>query len=234
MKLIIKEDYEGMTDAALEVFLEYFPESTVLGFATGNTPVLLYERLSALCRAGKISFRDKISFNLDEYCGLGPKDRHSYRYYMDSRLFGSIDIQAKNIHFPDGTLPEKDSVAMYSRELGLLGPIDLQILGIGKNGHIAFNEPGSGIDSVTRVTELQSETVERNKAPVQRAITMGMKEILSARTILLMASGKDKSEALLRTVRGTPSPSTPASFLQSHKNTYIFADKDAARNLQDT
>jgi glucosamine-6-phosphate deaminase len=231
MRLIIKEDYSEMTDAALETFLKYFPESTVLGFATGNTPILLYEKLSELCKAGKISFKDKISFNLDEYYGISPKDKRSYRYYMDSHLFNNIDIQVKNIHFPDVEIPEKDSVARYAKELDVFGPIDLQILGIGKNGHIAFNEPGSNINSRIRVIKMQSETIERNRAPVQRAITMGIKEILSAKIIILMASGKDKSEALFKALKRPPSSSTPASFLQSHKNTYVFADRDAACNL---
>ncbi len=205
--------------------------SAVLGFATGNTPILLYEKLSKLCKEGKISFRDKISFNLDEYYGISTKDKRSYRYYMDSLLFCNIDMQKKNIHFPDGEAPEADAVARYAKEFDALGPIDLQILGIGKNGHIAFNEPGSGIYSRTRVVDLQDETIERNDAPVQRAITMGMKEILSAKTIILMASGKDMSDALFATIKEPPSPSTPASFLQSHRNTYIFADKAAACRL---
>ncbi len=231
MQLIIKEDYGEMTNAALGTFLKYLPESKVLGFATGNTPILLYERLSKLCKEGKISFKDKVSFNLDEYYGLSPKDERSYRYYMDSRLFNNIDLQAKNIHFPDGAATEKDAVTRYAKELATFGPIGLQILGIGKNGHVAFNEPGSGIGSTTRITELQSETIERNSAPVQKAITMGMKEILSAKTIILMASGIDKADAVFKTVRMPPDSSTPASFLQLHKNTYIFADKAAASNL---
>lgn len=228
MQLIIKENYGEMTDAALGTFVDYLLESRTLCFATGNTPVLLYEKMSNLCKTGKISFKDKISFNLDEYYGISPKDTRSYRYYMDHHLFNNIDLQAKNIHFPNAEMPEKDLVANYAKELDALGPIDLQILGIGKNGHIAFNEPGSGIDSGIRVIKLKSETIDRNKAPTQRAITLGIREILSAKTIILMASGKDKSEALFRAVRGPQGPSTPASFLQSHKNTYVFADKDAA------
>ncbi len=231
MRLVIKEDYRRMTDAALETFLEFLSESRVLCFATGNTPVLLYGKLSALCKAGDISFKDKISFNLDEYCGLDPKDERSYRYYMNLHLFSSTDIKAENIHFPDVSLPENDAAAKYSKELGMLGPVDLQILGIGKNGHIGFNEPGSGIDSQTRAVELASETINRNKAPARKAITMGIKEILAAKTVILMASGEDKSEALFETIREPPSSSTPASFLQYHKNTYIFADKAAASSL---
>jgi glucosamine-6-phosphate deaminase len=150
---------------------------------------------------------------------------------MNHHLFANINIRAENIHFPDASLPGEVSAARYSKELETLGPVDLQILGIGKNGHIGFNEPGSGVDSRTRVVELSSETINRNKAPANKAITMGIWEILSAKTIILMASGEDKSDALFKAIREPPNPSVPASFLQYHKNTYIFADKAAAGSL---
>ncbi len=227
LKIIVRDDYKGMSEEAERIFREHLRRSDVIGFATGSTPLLLYKRLSSMCRSGKISFKDKISFNLDEYYRIHPSDPRSFRHFMDTNLFNNIDIRQENIHFPDSTVGQKAAVERYKKELEEHGPIDFQILGIGRNGHIAFNEPGSGMNSGIRIISLSRDTIERNGNVPQKAITMGIAEILSAGTIMLMASGKDKKEAMEKALYGPITADVPASFLRKHSNVYIVADSAA-------
>lgn len=231
MKLIVKDDYEEMTMASLEIFSQEFFKANVFGFAAGKTQDLLYEKLSFLCLSGKISFADKISFNLDEYYGINHADKESLNNFMEEHLFKNIDLAKKNMYFPESDVPERFSIERYQAALNTYGPIDLLILGIGKNGHIAFNEPGSDPRMGVHLVKLEAETIRRNKAPSSLAITIGIRDILESKTILLMASGKDKSNALHKALKEEPHTSVPASFLQLHNNLFVVADSDAAALL---
>lgn len=228
MDIIIKDTYEEMSKAAFELFKQNFDDSEVIGFATGRTPIGLYRLISEECMKGKMSFKGKRSFNLDEYFPIAQSDIEIYRDYMQKNLFSKIDIKKGNINFPDATLPEQEAVFNYKEVYARHGPIDLQILGIGANGHIAFNEPGSDTESTIRIAKLSKETMLRNKTNNDRAITMGIKEILESKRIILLASGKDKSEAVRMAIAGNVDKKVPASFLQLHKQVTFLLDKDAA------
>lgn len=231
MKIIIKDNYKEMSCAALELFIDSLKVSKVLGFATGNTPKLLYSMISKECIAGNISFKGKYSFNLDEYYPISRSDSASYRHYMDTILFRNIDIDSSRINFPDSMLDPDETVRSYSDSYRKFGPIDLQILGIGHNGHIGFNEPGSSGNSSIRIVRLSNDTIKRNNTKVTMALTMGVKEILESRKIILLASGKEKSDAVKNAVNGKITEKVPASFLQGHKDTVLVLDGEAASLL---
>ena len=199
---------------------------TVLGLATGSTPVRLYRQLIRLHREQKLSFRNVITFNLDEYHGLAGPPPESYRRFMDEQLFKHIDIRSENTHVPDGTVPRADvyaSCSRYEDAIRAAGGIDLQVLGIGRTGHIGFNEPGSTVDSRTRLVTLDALTRRDaardflGEANVPRhAITMGVGTVLDARSIVLMAWGESKAGVVAQAVEAPPSETLPASLLQRH------------------
>ena len=202
-----------------------------MGFATGNTPLGLYQLISEEAKSARISFEGKLTFNLDEYCGVGPSDSSSFRYYMEQNLFLNANMDRSRIHFPDSRADPEVAAKQYREEYLKYGPVDLQILGIGRNGHVAFNEPGAARESVTRVVNLSKETLDANRPKSAKAITMGIKEILESRKILLLASGRDKSLALRKALRDSPNPSVPASFLQMHDDVTFIMDEEAASML---
>jgi glucosamine-6-phosphate deaminase len=213
----------------------------VLGLATGSTPVKLYRELIRLHREEGLSFRNVVTFNLDEYYGLSPQHPESYRHFMAVQLFNHIDIPPENIHVPDGLIPRSDVFAYcqdYERKIVAAGGIDLQILGIGRTGHIGFNEPGSGIDSRTRMVALDRLTRRdaardfRGEANVPAyAITMGVGTILQAKEVALLAWGESKAAILRQAIEGPLAESVPASFLQRHPNCRCYIDEAAAREL---
>ena len=211
----------------------------VLGLATGATMEPVYAALCAAHRSGRVSFRQVTSFNLDEYIGLPSDHPGSYRSTMNDLLFDQSDFEPSRTFLPDGMAsdPERESAA-YEDKIRQAGGIDLQILGIGRNGHIGFNEPGSGFDSRTRPVDLHVSTLNANaryfdgaNVP-QTAITMGLGTIMDAREIGLLATGPGKVEALDRALNEAPSPSCPASVLQRHKNVSYLTDTSAARLLK--
>ncbi len=214
---------------------------TVLGLATGSTPVPVYRELIRMHREEGLSFRDVVTFNLDEYYGLAASHRESYRRFMEEQLFSHLDIRAENIHVPDGTVP-RAAVYQWCREyetaIERAGGLDLQILGIGRTGHVGFNEPGSGRESRTRLVTL--DTLTRRDAArdflgegnvPHHAITMGVGTILAARQIVLLAWGKGKAGIVSRAVEGPVSDALPASFLQEHANVTVHLDPPAAAEL---
>jgi glucosamine-6-phosphate deaminase len=213
----------------------------VLGLATGSTPVKLYRELIRLHREEGLSFRNVVTFNLDEYYGLPPNHPESYRHFMEVQLFNHIDIPAQNIHVPDGLIPRAEVFAYcqdYERKILAAGGIDLQILGIGRTGHIGFNEPGSGIDSRTRMVALDRLTRRdaardfRGEANVPSyAITMGVGTILQAKEVALLAWGESKATILRQAIEGPLTETVPASFLQRHPNCQCYIDEAAAREL---
>lgn len=213
----------------------------VLGLATGSTPVPFYRELIRLHREEGLSFRDVITFNLDEYYGLTRDHRESYFRFMQEQLFAHIDLPAENIHLPDGTVPLDevfDHCADYERRIAQAGGVDLQILGIGRTGHIGFNEPGSSRDSLTRLIPLDRVTRQDAAADflgeenVPRfAITMGVGTILRAKRIVLMAWGENKAEIVAKAVEGPETEAVSASFLQSHPQARFFLNDPAGSAL---
>ncbi len=213
----------------------------VLGLATGSTPVRLYQRLIRMHREEGLSFANVVTFNLDEYYGLGAEHPESYRRFMQRQLFDHVDMRPEFIHVPDGTTPRQEvfeACARYEARIEEFGGIDLQILGIGRTGHIGFNEPGSDYESKTRLVTLDARTrrdaardfLGEDNVP-RHAITMGIRTILRARRIILLAWGSSKSAILRRAVEEPPTDQIPASFLQLHDNTVFRIDEAAASHL---
>ena len=213
----------------------------VLGLATGSTPVKLYQELIRLHREERLSFQNVVTFNLDEYYGLPPDHPESYRHFMEVQLFRHVDLPPKQTHVPDG-LVERDKVfeycADYESQIEEVGGIDIQIVGIGRTGHIGFNEPGSGPDSRTRMVALDRLTRRdaardfRGEANVPAyAITMGIGTILQARQILLLAWGESKAPILRAAIEGPETDAVPASFLQRHPDCGCYIDQAAASEL---
>lgn len=237
MKIYIEKNYNALSERAVNIitsFLKQKPEA-VLGFPTGSTPKKIYKILSEKCKKREISFKKIKSFNLDEYSGLSPKDKQSYRFFMNNNLFLKTDINIKNTFFPTDFKPKYQE---YDKKIKNLGGIDLQILGIGRNGHIGFNEPGSKFFSKTREIILTKTTIKDNARffkkindVPKKATTMGISTIMKAKKIILIASGKQKSEAIFRALKGKVSVKMPASILQKHKNITVILDKEAASSL---
>ena len=212
----------------------------VLGLATGSTPEMLYEELVALCKAGKLSFKDVTTYNLDEYVGLDGSHPQSYRYFMDSHLFSLVDIDKTRTHVPCGIGVTDEMAAHYDDEIKQAGGVDLPLLGIGPNGHIGFNEPADEYPKETHIVDLQESTIEANKrffASIddvpRQAYTMGIGTIMSAKKILLVVSGEDKAAILREVICGPVTPRVPASILQLHPDVTIVADDAALAKLDD-
>ncbi len=212
----------------------------VLGLATGSTPLGMYEELIALHKSTGLDFSRATSFNLDEYLGLEPNNPQSFHYFMHSNFFSKVNFAADKIHIPDGAFGKDYSAycEQYERTIKSAGGIDLQILGIGRNGHIGFNEPNSSLASRTRLKELTQETIEDNRkffppgAEIPEcAITMGIGTILDARRILILATGKSKAAAVAKAIEGPISSSVSASALQLHPDVTFIIDEDAAYAL---
>jgi len=216
-------------------------EQCVLGLATGKTPLKLYAELIRMHREEKLSFRHVIAFNLDEYYPIERTAKQSYYRFMKENLFDHIDIDPANCHIPDGELPKADMKVFcekYEQEILNAGGIDLQILGIGSNGHIGFNEPGSSRYSKTRVTPLEISTRLSNAGDFESvtqvprlSVTMGISTILKSRKIILMAFGSNKAPALQKSIEGNSTEEMPASLLQQHDDTLFVADQSAASDL---
>ncbi|WP_438462128.1 glucosamine-6-phosphate deaminase [Marinomonas sp. PE14-40] len=216
--------------------------NSVLGLATGSTPLALYKELISRYQNAELSFKQVKSFNLDEYIGISAEHNQSYRYFMNHHLFEQLDIQPDNTQVPAANLTTKSelvkSAADYEAQIAAAGGIDLQILGIGINGHIGFNEPSSSLASRTRVKTLSQSTVEANKRFFDEgefqpylALTMGIGTILEAKDILLLATGENKANAIKAMVEGPLSAMVPASALQQHTNVTVIIDEAAAAEL---
>ena len=240
MKIIVTENYEEMSKKAAEVIKDVVKndENAVLGLATGTTPIGLYKELISACEKKEISFKKVKTVNLDEYVGLPKSHVQSYDYFMKDNLFNHIDIDIENTNLPCGDV--KDLDAECARYTALLGKMQqsVQLLGLGSNGHIAFNEPGTSFDSTTHIVALTENTIKDNsrlfddisEVPT-KAITMGIKNIMNAKKILVIASGKNKAQAVYNMVKGPVAESSPASVLQNHEDVVVVVDKDAASLL---
>ncbi|WP_133407181.1 glucosamine-6-phosphate deaminase [Parashewanella tropica] len=245
MEVIIFENESLVAKRAASMFVDLLTAkpSAVLGLATGSTPIKTYQELIAKFNDGEVSFKDVSTFNLDEYVGLKSKDKQSYQYFMREQLFDSIDVQIENTHFPV-CVDAKNNQEMaedYEAKIAEKKGIDLQLLGIGHNGHIGFNEPSSSLSSRTRLKTLTHSTLKANsrlfkEGEVQptMAMTMGIGTIMDAKEILLVATGKDKAQAVRDTIEGAVSASCPASILQMHPSVTVLLDKHSASNLENT
>jgi glucosamine-6-phosphate deaminase len=235
MKIIVCENYEEMSKAGAEIIAETVKSnpSCVLGLATGSTPVGMYKCLAEKNKAGEITFKDVKSYNLDEYYPLAPDHDQSYRYFMNENLFNKINISIENTYVPNGCATDLVKEGQeYDELISRLGGIDLQLLGIGLDGHIGFNEPDEFFTAQTHPVCLDESTIEANArffaskddVPTM-AITMGMKSIMQAKSIVLIANGAKKWDILEKALYGKITPKVPASILQLHPNlTVIYSE----------
>lgn len=239
INVIRTKDYEEASDKAFEVMKEYLKPGKVLGLATGSTPLGLYARMVKDHQENGTSYKEIRSFNLDEYVGLPISHPESYYAFMHHNLFDHIDIPEENTHVPSGLGEDLEGQARHYDEMIDACPVDIQLLGIGSDGHIAFNEPGTPFDSGTHVTDLAESTIKDNcrffdnditKVPTQ-AVTQGIGTIMKAKAILLIATGSNKAKAVKEMLEGPVDVSCPASTLQRHENVTVIIDEDAAALL---
>ena len=240
MRVVIAKNTEEMGKKAADLIAEEMNKKTsfVLGLATGSTPLPLYKDLVKRNKAGEMDFSTVITFNLDEYVGLDPAHDQSYRYFMNKNLFDHVNILKKNTHVPNGMADDVDaSCEDYEKMIDEIGGIDYQVLGIGGNGHMGFNEPGSSLGSLTRIKTLTAETISDNSrffekkedVPTQ-AITMGIGTIMKAKKIVLLANGANKADAVKAAIEGPITSICPASALQLHRfATYVITEDCAAK-----
>ena len=242
MEVIVSKTYEDMSRAAAEAVaavLNAKPDA-VLGMATGSTPLGLYQELVRMHKKEGLDFSQCTSFNLDEYVGLPVTHSQSYHYFMHENFFKHVNIPPQNVHIPSGTTSNYRAFCdWYEARIKECGGIDVQILGIGSDGHIAFNEPSSSLSSRTRLKTLAKQTIDdnarffdsREQVPVY-AITMGVGTILEARKILMLANGKKKADAVAQAVEGPVTHMITASALQMHEDVTVYVDEDAAGKLK--
>jgi len=243
MEIIIKDNKELASIAAAQVIARLIREkpNAVLGLATGSTPLPLYAELIRMHREEGLDFSQVTTFNLDEYVGLEKEHAQSYHTFMWDNLFSKINVNAENVNIPDGMTEDVISCcASYEEAIAEAGGIDIQLLGIGSDGHVGFNEPTSSFQSRTRIKTLTQQTVIDNarffggdKSQVPRhCITMGIGTIMDARMNLLLGFGKGKADALTATIEGPVASIVPASILQHHRSAKFFIDEDAASKLK--
>lgn len=236
MKVIITDNYNELSNEAFKVMKDVIDNNpkAVLGLATGSSPVGLYTEMIEDHKKNGTSYKDVVTYNLDEYVGIDRNDPQSYYTFMNDNLFSGIDIKPENTHVPYGSTAE--DAKKYDDEVK---GVDIQLLGIGRNGHIGFNEPGTPFDERTHIVDLTESTRQANarffedditKVPTQ-AITQGIGTVMDAKKILLVASGEDKADAVKAMIEGTVDEACPASVLQNHDDVVVVLDKAAASKL---
>ena len=241
MKFIIAENYEEMSRKAAAILAAQVVQKPdcVLGLATGSTPVGTYKNLIDWCKSGDLDFSQVKSVNLDEYVGLEPTHDQSYRYFMQSNLFDHINIDVANTNVPNGMATDPAAAcAEYDEIINSMGGVDIQVLGMGHNGHIAFNEPADHFPMGTHVVELQESTINANsrffasadEVP-RKAMTMGIGNIMAAKQILVVVNGEAKADIVKKAFTGPVTPMVPASILQMHPNVIVVGDKAAMSKL---
>ncbi len=241
MKIYESDDYKGMSRKAANIVSAQviLNPACVLGLATGSTPIGMYQQLIDWYNKGDLDFSQVKSVNLDEYVGLAPTHDQSYRYFMQHNLFDHVNIDPANTNVPNGLASDPEAECeRYNEVIRSMGGIDVQVLGMGHNGHIGFNEPGQAFELETHVVDLTERTIEANarffaskdEVP-KRAITMGIKSIMQARQILVVVSGEDKAEIVKKAFFGPVVPQVPASILQMHPNVVLCGDKAALSQI---
>ena len=241
MKIYMTEDYQTMSRKAANILSAQIilKPNSVLGLATGSTPIGMYKQLVIWYEKGDLDFAQIKTVNLDEYVGLEPTHEQSYRYFMQNNLFDHVNINPANTNVPDGLVADPQAECdWYNQVIRKLGGIDIQVLGMGHNGHIGFNEPGEAFELETHVVDLQESTIaanarffEKKEDVPSRAITMGIKSIMLARQILVVVSGEDKADIVKAAFTGPVTPHVPASILQMHPNVVLVGDKAAMSKL---
>ena len=243
MRLMITESYEELSKAAAEEFAKVIKEkpNAVLGLATGGSPVGMYKELIKMYEKNELDFSKVTTVNLDEYIGLNPEHNQSYRHFMNENLFNHININIANTFVPNGLADNLEvECKEYDKKIMELGGIDIQLLGVGNNGHIAFNEPDEQLSAGTHVISLTENTIEANSRFFEnindvpkKAITMGLGGIMKAKKIILIASGESKAEAIKGLFSGRITTDNPASMLQMHRDVTVIVDKEAAKLIKE-
>ena len=241
MKIIITKNYEELSKVAANEMADVVKNnpSAILGLATGGSPVGMYKELIRMNEAGEIDFSKVTTVNLDEYVGLSGEHPQSYRYFMNDNLFNHINIDKNNTYVPNGLAEDVEAECKnYDNKIAELGGTDVQLLGVGNNGHIAFNEPDENLVSGTHLTSLTQDTIEANarffdsiEEVPKTALTMGLGGIMKSKKIIVIASGEAKAEAVKAMVSGKISTNMPASMLQMHRDVTVIIDEAAAKLL---
>lgn len=240
MRVILCDNYEQMSKEAAKIIAAqiYLKPNSVIGFATGSTPVGTYKELISLCSAGEIDFKDMVTFNLDEYYPISRTNDQSYYYFMHENLFDKINVKAENIHILNGEAEDPDAECeAYDKKIDEKGGIDLQILGIGRNGHIGFNEPDKNLVTSTHITGLTNSTIEANsrffadiKDVPTKSLTMGIASIMKSKKIIILANGESKREAVQALLTKDITTDYPATMLKVHPDVILICDKEAYGN----
>lgn len=242
MLVIVKENYEAMSAEAAKIIADRIRRkpNLVIGLATGSTPLGIYKELIRMNKEEGLDFSKVTTFNLDEYVGLPPSHDQSYHYFMQENFFKDVNINPRFIHVPQGMSKDVNAFCeWYENRIGEYGGIDIQILGIGSNGHIAFNEPGSSLGSRTRIKTLTQKTRDDNarffsnmdEVP-KYAITMGVGTIMDAKELLLVANKSNKADAIKAAVEGPVTAMCPASIIQMHRSAFVVLDHDSSAKLE--
>ncbi|MBE6052972.1 MAG: glucosamine-6-phosphate deaminase [Clostridium sartagoforme] len=241
MKIIVTKNYDELSKIAAEEMAGVVRNNpkAILGLATGSSPIGMYKELIRMNKDGEIDFSNITTVNLDEYVGLSGDHPQSYRYFMNENLFNHINIDKKNTYVPNGLASNiEEECKIYDNKIAQLGGTDVQLLGIGNNGHIAFNEPDENLVSGTHLTNLTEDTIQANarffdsidEVP-KTALTMGLAGIMKSKKIIVIASGESKAEAVKEMVSGKISTKMPASMLQMHSNVTVIVDEAAGKLL---
>ncbi len=241
MKILVCENYDKLSEKAAQIIMSQITlkSNSILGLATGSTPIGMYKKLVEMYENKMIDFSDVKTFNLDEYQNLPISNDQSYHYFMDDNLFNYINVKRENIHIPNGMANDIENECIeYDNLIKEAGGIDIQVLGIGNNAHIGFNEPTVSFEKKTYVVELEESTKIANarffnsldEVP-SKAITMGIGSIFESKKIMLLATGENKAKAIYDTIYGKVTPEVPASILQFHDDIIVILDKKAASLL---
>ena len=241
IRIVRVRDYEDMSRQVANIISAQIilKPNCVLGLATGSTPIGAYQQLVEWYKKGDVDFSQVSSYNLDEYRGLNGDDPQSYRYFMNENLFNHVNINIENTHVPDGSNPDADATcAEYDAMVAAAGYQDLQLLGIGNNGHIGFNEPSDHFEDETHCVDLTETTIQANKRffaseedVPRQAYTMGIGTIMRCRKLIVLVSGKDKAAILKQVIQGPVTPEVPGSILQFHPDCTIIADEAALSEM---
>ncbi len=243
MRIYCAKDYKDLSRKAANIISAQIimKPNCVLGLATGSTPIGTYQQLIEWYKKGDLDFSEVKTVNLDEYKGLSGENNQSYRYFMNTNLFHNVNVKMENTNILNGLAKDdEEECQRYNRLIQKLGGIDLQLLGLGHNGHIGFNEPNTAYDKETHLVELSQNTIDanarlfENKEDVPRyAYTMGIKTILQAKTILVIANGEDKADIVKKAFTGEVTPEVPASILQMHSNVILIGDEAALSKINE-
>jgi glucosamine-6-phosphate deaminase len=240
MNVITVKNDQAVGEKVGSLFVEAVAKNPniILGLATGSSPISTYQNIIKTSKDKNVDWTNVKTFNLDEYKGLEPTHKKSYRYFMNENLFDHININKENTHVPSGAITSNEEAAKYDAAIAAAGGIDIQLLGLGINGHVGFNEPGTSFDSITSIVDLTESTIEANsrffqskdEVPTQ-AISMGLKSIMNAKKVVLIAMGKNKAEAVKHLVEGPVSTEWPCTTLLNHNDVTVVIDEEAASLL---